>query len=366
MKRNMQTSSHEQIPIYQLKKLKTRLLRSTVKEELEKEYEDIKNDPSIPTTAGEKTENKDKNRFLAIFPYDHSRVVLETLPGVPNSDYINANYIQGVHSRDKSIYVAAQVPKRTTVIDFWRMIWQIKSGIIVMLANPMEKGKNKCFKYWPDVSKIQIHGDLKITLDTEFESLYFTNRHLNVTHQKTGEIRNVHHLHFTTWPDHGTPDPTQLVRFHRNYMKIKSDLLGPPVVHCSAGVGRTGTFIALDALYKYGKINDTVDVFEYVKVMRKNRMSMVQTKEQYIFLYGALLELFEFKETSLSKDEFLTIGNQDKRIKAEFKNLVQNIPKYDSKSYKGGMEKHNFLKNRSQNILPGSAFILFKRCNVGN
>ncbi|KAJ8298905.1 hypothetical protein KUTeg_022965 [Tegillarca granosa] len=279
-----------------IKELKTRLLRSSVKEKIEKEYE-------------------------------------------------------GVNNRDKSIYVAAQGPKTTTVIDFWRMIWQIKSGIIVMLANPMEKGKNKCFKYWPDVSKVQVHGDLKITLDSEFESLYFTNRQLKVTHQKTGEIRNVHHLHFTTWPDHGTPDPTQLVLFHRNYMKTKSDLLGPPVVHCSAGVGRTGTFIALDALYKHGKINDTVDVFDYVKVMRRNRMSMVQTKEQYIFLHEALLESFEFEETSLSKDEFITIGNQDKRIKAEFKNLVQNIPKYDSKSYKGGMEKHNLLKNRSQNIL---------------
>ncbi|KAJ8321521.1 hypothetical protein KUTeg_000933 [Tegillarca granosa] len=163
---------------------------------------------------------------------DHSRVVLETLPGVPNSDYINANYIDGVNNRDKFIYIAAQGPKTTTVIYFWRMIWQIKSGIIVMLANPMEKGKNKCFKYWPDVSKVQVHGDLKITLDSEFESLYFTNRKLKVTHQKTGEVRNVHHLHFTTWPDHGTPDPTQLVLFHRNYMETKSDLLGPPVVHC--------------------------------------------------------------------------------------------------------------------------------------
>ncbi|KAJ8313177.1 hypothetical protein KUTeg_009270 [Tegillarca granosa] len=341
---------------YTIEQLRNKLMKSTFKDDVGKEYKDIKDDTTIAYIVGEKVENRDKNRFRAIYPYDHSRVVLETLPGDSNSDYINANYIDGVYHREKSIYVATQGPKTKTVIDFWRMIWQIKSGIIVMLTNPMEKGKAKCYKYWPDVSKYQVHGDLKIELESEIGSLYFTNRKLKVTHKKTGERRYINHLHFTTWPDHGTPDPTQLVLFHRSYMQLTSDLLGPPVVHCSAGIGRTGTFIALDALYRYGKENGLVDIFEYVKVMRKNRMTMVQTEEQYIFLYESLLECFDFQETSLSKDEFIQFGNQEKRIKAEFTKLVKNIPTYDKTAYTGGNKKYNQSKNRNQNILPVDKF----------
>ncbi|KAJ8321776.1 hypothetical protein KUTeg_000247 [Tegillarca granosa] len=211
----------------------------------------------------------------------------------------------------KAHYVATQGPRQNTIDDFWRMIWQIKCGKIVMLTNLIENGK-------------------------------------------TGEIRNINHFHFTAWPDHGTPDPIQLMLFHRRYMEIESDQSGPPVIHCSAGIGRTGTFIALDALYKEGQKTREIDVYRYVHIMRENRMNMIQTKEQYVVLHEALLEAFQFKDTSHTKEEFCNgIYENDKDIKEEFERLNRSKPVFDQKeAYKGAKEKMNQCKNRNNNIVP--------------
>ncbi|KAJ8321777.1 hypothetical protein KUTeg_000248 [Tegillarca granosa] len=195
---------------------------------------------------------------------------------------------------------------------------------------------------------------MNIKLETDRENLCFSIKEFNVTNTETGEIRSINHFHFTAWPDHGTPDPIQLMLFHRRFMEIKSDQSGPPIIHCSAGIGRTGTFIALDALYKEGQKTGEIDVFRYVNTMRENRMNMIQTKEQYVVLHEALLEAFQFKDTSHTKEYFSKgIYENDKDIKEEFERLNRSKPVFDEKeAYKGAKEKVNQCKNRNNTILP--------------
>ncbi|KAJ8310250.1 hypothetical protein KUTeg_012115 [Tegillarca granosa] len=173
-------------------------------------------------------------------------------------------------------------PKTNTLFDFWRMVWQEKSGKIVMLTNLIENEKPKCDQYWPDVGQEKDFGSLRVTVENEKEYAFFFERTLQLTNKKTKETRKILQFHFTMWTDHGTPDPVQLMLFHRNVKDAKTDLTGPPVIHCAAGIGRTGTFIALDTLHEYGDKTGKIDVFEYVIKMRKDRMNMIQTLVMYV------------------------------------------------------------------------------------
>nr|XP_022306855.1 receptor-type tyrosine-protein phosphatase kappa-like [Crassostrea virginica] len=219
---------------------------------------------------------------------DHSRVVLKA--DIDYSDYINANYIQD--NNGNIGYIATQGPKNSTINDFWQMVWQENVTQIVMLTNLMEDDKIKCNQYWPESTDEEYYGDLNISKREERHFAFYVIRKFTMSHSEESRVVTQHH--YTKWPDHGTPDPLSLVVFHSHVLRTRSDNHeAPTIVHCSAGIGRTGTYIAFDALCKEGKSKGTINVASYVKVMRSCRMNMVHTYEQYNTIYMALNEGFK-------------------------------------------------------------------------
>ncbi|XP_021361963.1 receptor-type tyrosine-protein phosphatase epsilon-like isoform X2 [Mizuhopecten yessoensis] len=342
-------------------------------EEFKKEFKELPWGAVHPHLVGAKASNKPKNRFKTTFPYDHSRVILDKIGNDPDSTYINANYIDSTDTRQA--YVACQGPKEKTVDDFWRMVWQLNTGKIVMVTNLTEGGNVKCHQYWPDEGKPLSTKHLNISLDRERTYAFYILREISVTHRKTKKERQVHQFHFTTWPDHGTPDTLELVLFHRRVTSYRTHLTGQMVVHCSAGLGRTGTFIGLDALSKEEKKSGQVDISSYIRKMRENRMNMVQTHEQYIALHELLVQKHDLQDTLISDTDFpvtlrkmLPPGkptNQTK-LRKEFENLQTLIPKYDSSCYRAGMMKENKSKNRTMSIKAVDMYRAYLRSQVGD
>ncbi|KAK3558495.1 hypothetical protein QTP86_018148, partial [Hemibagrus guttatus] len=247
------------------------------------QYEDLK----VVGTAQTKNsalamENKGKNRYNNVLPYDSSRVKL-SIHGSPFDDYINANNISGYNSKKE--YIAAQGPLPATVNEFWRMIWEKHCHTIVMLTKCYEQGRVKCEKYWPPESKL--YSNILVTTTSEIELEDWTIREFTIKNVKTAETRNVRQFHFTAWPDHGVPETTEVLINFRHLVREHMDSFSrnaPAVVHCSAGVGRTGTFIALDHLIFQIERDSMVDIYGIIYDMRMHRPLMVQTEDQYVFL----------------------------------------------------------------------------------
>ncbi|XP_072281358.1 receptor-type tyrosine-protein phosphatase H-like isoform X2 [Pyxicephalus adspersus] len=245
-------------------------------------------------SAAELPENKAKNRFINVLPYDHSRVKLTTINETTNTDYINANFMPGYNSTKE--FIATQGPLSNTTADFWRMIWEYHVNTIVMLTNCMENGRVKCERYWPLDYTPCTYGDLTVTVTSETILPEWTTRDFSVKHSKQQGIQYVRHFHFTAWPDHGVPDSTSSIIQFRNLVREHMDQQksnGPTVVHCSAGVGRTGTLVALDYIIQQMEKENIIGIYHFVKKMRMNRNLMVQTEEQYIFLNKCMLDLIE-------------------------------------------------------------------------
>ncbi|XP_027857464.1 receptor-type tyrosine-protein phosphatase eta isoform X7 [Xiphophorus couchianus] len=235
-------------------------------------------------------ENKPKNRYNNVLPYDSSRVKLSVVYGSPNEDYINANYMPGYLSRKE--FIAAQGPLPATVNEFWRMVWEKNVQTVVMLTRCNEQGRVKCEQYWGPGTKY--YEDIIVTTTSEIQLEDWTIRDFDIKNVKTTEVRSVRHFHFTAWPDHGVPETTELlisfrhlVREHMNQYSRNS----PTVVHCSAGVGRTGTFIAIDRLIFQIERENIVDVYGIVHDLRMHRTLMVQTEDQYVFLNQCALDI---------------------------------------------------------------------------
>ncbi|CAH1264751.1 PTPRA [Branchiostoma lanceolatum] len=248
---------------------------------------------ALPKLLGEEhsqacQNNRDKNRFRNIISYDHSRVILSLVDNDPRSDYINASYIDGYNEEKK--YIATQGPMQNTVQDFWRMIWETRSSTILMLSNLVENCQNKVCKYWSETDTMA-YGDFRVTLIGTDKMDYYIARKFLLTKETAATRREVTQFHFLAWPDFGVPDdPTDLLKFHQTVMKSVPRQNHPIVVHCSAGVGRTGTFITIDAMLEMMTEEKQVDVFGFVSKMRRNRSFMVQAKAQYVFIYQALLD----------------------------------------------------------------------------
>ncbi|XP_073671110.1 receptor-type tyrosine-protein phosphatase epsilon isoform X2 [Paramisgurnus dabryanus] len=307
-----------------------------------------------------KEENKEKNRYPNILPYDHSRVILTTIDGVSCSDYVNASYIDGY--KDKNKFIAAQGPKQDTVADFWRMIWEQKSATIVMLTNLKERKEDKCYQYWPDQG-CWTYGNIRVAVEDFTVLVDYTIRKFCVQYQgadgsKTPRL--VTQLHFTSWPDFGVPfSPIGMLKFLKKVKQVNPSLVGPIVVHCSAGVGRTGTFIVIDAMIDMINTEQKVDVFGFVSKIREQRSQLVQTDLQYSFIYQALLEYFLYGDTELDVSSLEghlqklhnTFAPLDRvGLEEEFKKLTNmRILKENMRT---GNLPANMKKNRVLQIIP--------------
>ncbi|KAL3882876.1 hypothetical protein ACJMK2_029179 [Sinanodonta woodiana] len=253
------------------------------------EYKFIKEiEPKHTTDIAQSESCRSKNRYTNILPYDHSRVKLLPIEDEEGSDYINANYIQGYNSKRE--YIATQGPLPATRDDFWRMVWEQSAEIIVMLTKCMEKGRVKCDKYWPDVNEPVYYGDLIVNVTSESILCDYIIRVIEIKLNQT--TKKVYHFSFLNWPDMGCPkDPLALLNFVtavRTY--VKPNFQSPIIVHCSAGVGRTGTFIAIDHLMQHVRDSVEIDIFNLVYEMRNQRSNMVQTEDQYVYIHDSILE----------------------------------------------------------------------------
>ncbi|XP_056002461.1 receptor-type tyrosine-protein phosphatase alpha-like isoform X1 [Ostrea edulis] len=327
------------------------------------EYHEIPRGELHPCEEAKKPENKPKNRYTTTFPYDHSRVILKTT-STNDGGYINANYIEDAGG--KRAYIATQGPKPKTITDFWRMVWQEGVFVIVCLTNLKEGAKNKCALYWPGINdKIQ-DGDLNIRNVGEKDYANCTIRQFKFYNGKRD--REVVMFHYTRWPDHGVPDPLSLVIFHRHVMTTSSSYSGEyTVVHCSAGIGRTGTYIALDALYREGWRKGRINVPMYVRTMRKDRMNMIQGEDQYKTVYLALFESFRGKSRCLTTEQFLqecgeescyvNAGDVTKKSprSSEFEELLSLRKEYLQKDYESG--RANITANYTNSVLPVERFM---------
>ncbi|XP_021018398.1 receptor-type tyrosine-protein phosphatase V [Mus caroli] len=255
------------------------------------EFEELKEvGKDQPRLEAEHPANITKNRYPHVLPYDHSRVRLTQLSGEPHSDYINANFIPG-YSHPQEI-IATQGPLKKTLEDFWRLVWEQQVHVIIMLTVGMENGRVLCEHYWPVNSTPVTHGHITTHLLAEESEDEWTRREFQLQHGAEQKQRRVKQLQFTTWPDHSVPEaPSSLLAFVELVQEeVKATQgKGPILVHCSAGVGRTGTFVALLRLLRQLEEEQVVDVFNTVYILRLHRPLMIQTLSQYIFLHSCLL-----------------------------------------------------------------------------
>ncbi|KAL0984384.1 hypothetical protein UPYG_G00140760 [Umbra pygmaea] len=277
-----------------------KILSSDTYRGFSEEYEDFESvGKEQAQRAADLVENRSKNRFTNVLPYDWSRVKLTVLKNDTSTDYINANYMPGYDNNRQ--YIAAQGPLPNTVNDFWRMIWEQRVKGVVMVTNCTEGGRVKCEQYWPLDYTPCLYGDLLVTVRLEMKETDWTHREFVVKNKKTSEERLVEHFHFTSWPDHGVPEGTEaLIRFRRlvrQHIEHQQDS-GPTVVHCSAGVGRTGTLIALDVILQQLEREKAVSIAAFVHKIRLSRPLMVQTESQYIFLHQCIMDSLQPKDLS--------------------------------------------------------------------
>uniref|UniRef100_A0A672HB17 Receptor-type tyrosine-protein phosphatase alpha n=1 Tax=Salarias fasciatus TaxID=181472 RepID=A0A672HB17_SALFA len=309
--------------------------------------------------AASKEENKEKNRYVNILPYDHSRVHLSSLEGVPDSDFINASFINGYQEKNK--FIAAQGPKEETVNDYWRMIWEQNTATIVMVTNLKERKECKCAQYWPDQG-CWTYGNIRVSVEDTMVLVDYTIRKFciqQVPKTSPATRSTLGPLLFTagngvailssahgaisfragpTWRPHTT---------HLSFLCV------------SAGVGRTGTFIVIDAMLDMMIAERKVDVFGFVTRIRAQRSQMVQTDMQYVFIFQALLEHYLYGDTELevtSLESHLTKlyapspGAGCSGLEAEFKKLT-SIKIQNDKMRTGNLPV-NMKKNRVLQIIP--------------
>ncbi|XP_016952513.1 tyrosine-protein phosphatase 99A isoform X4 [Drosophila biarmipes] len=317
-----------------------------------REYEAIQNEcisDDLPCEHSQHPENKRKNRYLNITAYDHSRVHLHPTPGQKkNLDYINANFIDGYQKGHA--FIGTQGPLPDTFDCFWRMIWEQRVAIIVMITNLVERGRRKCDMYWPK-DGVETYGVIQVKLIEEEVMSTYTVRTLQIKHLKLKKKKQcnteklVYQYHYTNWPDHGTPDhPLPVLNFVKKSSAANPAEAGPIVVHCSAGVGRTGTYIVLDAMLKQIQQKSIVNVFGFLRHIRAQRNFLVQTEEQYIFLHDALVEAIASGETNLMAEQVEELKNCTPYLEQQYKNIIQFQPK--DIHIASAMKQVNSIKNR--------------------
>lgn len=248
------------------------------------------------------------------------------------------------------------------------MIWQEEVCNIVCLTNLTEGTKNKCAQYWPDINDKLQGGTLTVRHLEEKTYAEYIIRRFKIYNKSTRTDRHVTMFHYTTWSDHGVADPLSLVVFHRHVMRATANSAGKyTVVHCSAGVGRTGTYIALDALYREGERTGKINVPMYVRTMRKDRMNMIQGDDQYRLLYLALKDAFYGQKKCMKTETFLSdyqeqncyanCGDtvQKNCYSSELEELLFLRKEYTQQDYISG--RAQISANYTQSVLPVEEFM---------
>ncbi|XP_035273499.1 receptor-type tyrosine-protein phosphatase delta-like isoform X34 [Anguilla anguilla] len=348
--------SHPPIPITELTDHLERL-KANDNLKFSQEYESIDPGQQFTWENSNLEVNKPKNRYANVIAYDHSRVLLSAIDGIPGSDYINANYVDGY--RKQNAYIATQGSLPESFGDFWRMIWEQHTANIVMMTKLEERSRVKCDQYWP-TRGTETYGLIQVTLLDTVELATYCVRTFALYKNGSSEKREVRQFQFTAWPDHGVPEhPTPFLAFLRRVKACNPPDAGPMVVHCSAGVGRTGCFIVIDAMLERIKHEKTVDIYGHVTLMRSQRNYMVQTEDQYIFIHDALLEAVACGNTEvparnlyayIQKLTHVEHGENVTGMELEFKRLA-NTKAHTSRFISANLPCNKF-KNRLVNIMP--------------
>ncbi|XP_066897651.1 receptor-type tyrosine-protein phosphatase delta isoform X34 [Kogia breviceps] len=349
-------ASHPPIPILELADHIERL-KANDNLKFSQEYESIDPGQQFTWEHSNLEVNKPKNRYANVIAYDHSRVLLSAIEGIPGSDYVNANYIDGY--RKQNAYIATQGSLPETFGDFWRMIWEQRSATVVMMTKLEERSRVKCDQYWPSRGT-ETHGLVQVTLLDTVELATYCVRTFALYKNGSSEKREVRQFQFTAWPDHGVPEhPTPFLAFLRRVKTCNPPDAGPMVVHCSAGVGRTGCFIVIDAMLERIKHEKTVDIYGHVTLMRAQRNYMVQTEDQYIFIHDALSEAVTCGDTEVpARNLYAYIQKLTQRetgenvtgMELEFKRLASS--KAHTSRFISANLPCNKFKNRLVNIMP--------------
>ncbi|XP_034629510.1 receptor-type tyrosine-protein phosphatase delta isoform X43 [Trachemys scripta elegans] len=356
---NFQTpgmASHPPIPIMELADHIERL-KANDNLKFSQEYESIDPGQQFTWEHSNLEVNKPKNRYANVIAYDHSRVLLSAIEGIPGSDYVNANYIDGY--RKQNAYIATQGALPETFGDFWRMMWEQRGATVVMMTKLEERSRVKCDQYWPSRGT-ETYGLIQVTLLDTVELATYCVRTFALYKNGSSEKREVRQFQFTAWPDHGVPEhPTPFLAFLRRVKTCNPPDAGPMVVHCSAGVGRTGCFIVIDAMLERIKHEKTVDIYGHVTLMRAQRNYMVQTEDQYIFIHDALLEAVTCGNTEvparnlyayIQKLTQIETGENVTGMELEFKRLASS--KAHTSRFISANLPCNKFKNRLVNIMP--------------
>ncbi|XP_067426077.1 tyrosine-protein phosphatase non-receptor type 3 isoform X5 [Emydura macquarii macquarii] len=270
-----------------MEQLKKGLESGTVLIQFEQLY---RKKPGLAVTCAKISQNMDKNRYKDVLPYDATRIILQG-----NEDYINANYVNmeipsaGIVNK----YIATQGPLPHTCAHFWQVVWDHRLSLIIMLTTLTERGRTKCHQYWPDPPDIMEYGNFRVKCQSEDCTIAYVFREMLITNIETEEEHTITHLQYVAWPDHGVPDDSRDFLEFVTCMRPKRVDNEPVLVHCSAGIGRTGVLVTMETAMCLIERNQPVYPLDIVRKMRDQRAMMVQTSSQYKFVCEAILRVYK-------------------------------------------------------------------------